>query len=74
MDNQKPEFSGEGDNDKVVFGQNCDEMKKKAMAGDEATPRARKGKVKASLQVSTVSHRLKFHALYNGPRGLDRLL
>lgn len=31
MDNQKPEFSGQSDNDKVVFGQNCDGMKKKKL-------------------------------------------
>ena len=46
---QSPLSHGEGDNDKVVFVQNCDRMKEKAMAGDEATPRVRKGKANAYI-------------------------
>ena len=43
------EFRGEGDNDKVVFVRNCGGMKEKAMGGDEATPRVRKGKANAHI-------------------------
>ena len=43
------EFCGEGDNDKAVFGQNWEGMKEKALAGDEATPRVRKGKANAHI-------------------------
>lgn len=68
----------------MVFEQNCDRMTEKAMAGDETTPRVRKGKaneyitpgslIHTSLQFPTLFIQTKLHTLYNGPRDLDHPL